>query len=361
MSRIGIGIVGCGEAAQIIHIPALQQLRDRFEITALCDVSPRVLDGAARQVGNGAATYADHALLAADDAVDAVLVANPDVFHAETAIAALEAGKHVFLEKPMCMTLAEADALAAAERRSGRLVQVGYMRRYAPALVRAAELVAAARGRIRFARVQDILGRNAQFIDDTSAVIRDADLPQATRAAFAARQDAGFRAAIGTDSGDLRNSYTLLLGLSSHDISAMRELLGRPLRVLHATSRHQGRVITAVFDYGDFVCEFATGIDEIARFDAYMEVFAEDVVIRVDYETPYIRNLPARLRVTRPDTVHGVAETVSFPSRLDSFVIEWTAFHRKLTEGRTPKTSVADARADLEIFQEIIGHLRAQA
>lgn len=58
--------------------------------------------------------------------------------------------------------------------------------------------------------------------------------------------------------------------------------------------------LTAAFDYGDFVCQFETGIDNIARFDGHLEVFAENQVIRVQYDTPYVRNLSIRLTVTGP-------------------------------------------------------------
>src|SRR3954451_16776441 len=91
-SRVRVGIVGCGEVTQIMHLPTLAQLADLFEVTALCDVSPRVLDGvgAAWSVGR---RFADVAALVACEDVDAVLVANPDGFHAEVTLAAIAAGK----------------------------------------------------------------------------------------------------------------------------------------------------------------------------------------------------------------------------------------------------------------------------
>ena len=72
-----------------------------------------------------------------------------------------------------------------------------------------------------------------------------------------------------------------MLGLSSHDISAMRELLGMPKKVLHATQRSGGMYLTATFDYGDYVCQFDTGVDTLPRFDANLEVFGEKKYVRV--------------------------------------------------------------------------------
>ena len=66
-----------------------------------------------------------------------MLVGNPDAYHAEVVTAAIAAGKHVLLEKPIAVTIAEADAMIAAESKGNVTVQVGYMRRYAPAYVEA--------------------------------------------------------------------------------------------------------------------------------------------------------------------------------------------------------------------------------
>ena len=115
-----VGVVGCGEVAQIIHLPALAQLPEYFSVTALCDVSANVLSGVGDAWGV-AARCADYAELVARADVDAVLISNPHVYHAEVALAAMAAGKHVLIEKPMCITLAEADAIIAARqpRRGG--------------------------------------------------------------------------------------------------------------------------------------------------------------------------------------------------------------------------------------------------
>lgn len=140
MNTLRIGIVGCGEATQLLHLPSLYQLGKRFQVTALCDVSPTVLKEVARlwQVDK---TFSDYHNLIEQGAVDAVLVANPHAYHAEVVLAAIRAGKHVLVEKPMCLTLREADEIIAAQRETGVTVQVGYMRRYAPAFVQACRLV----------------------------------------------------------------------------------------------------------------------------------------------------------------------------------------------------------------------------
>src|SRR3954453_3071847 len=151
--RVRVGVVGCGEVSQIIHLPTLSALADRFAVTALCDVDPSVLSGVADLWGVQRRFKDVQGLIACAE-VDAVLIAHPDEFHAEAALAAIAAGKDVLVEKPMCLGRRECDEIATAAARAGAIVQVGYMRRHAPALAQAARALEEL-GEIRYARVHD--------------------------------------------------------------------------------------------------------------------------------------------------------------------------------------------------------------
>ena len=355
MRQLRVGIVGCGEVVQIIHLPSLYRLSEKFRVTALCDASRTVLDGVGDRwnVDRRFLKYED---LVGQADVDVVLITNPHAYHAPVAMAALAAGKHVMVEKPVCLTLAEADALQAAQKRAGTVVQVGYMRRYAPAFLAACQMVREM-GDIRLARVHDVIGQNALIINATSRVIRGSDIPEAVRAEGKALQEKGVHEAIGEASPELQNAYMLMLGLSSHDISAMRELLGMPQRVLSATQRG-GLYLTATFDYGSYVAQFETGVDAIPRFDASLEVYGARKMIRVQYDTPYVLNLPIRLVVTEADGQYGTSERIVNPAWGDAFACEWEAFYDNVTGGHSPKTSVADYRQDLELFRDMAALMR---
>ena len=158
-----------------------------------------------------------------------------------------------------------------------------------------------------------------------------------------------------------RWSHGLLLGLSSHDLSAMRELLGMPRGVLHASQRQGGNYLTAVFDYGGYICQFETGVDAIPRFDAHLEVYTHERVLRVQYDTPYIRHLPIRLLITEANGRGGVAERSELPVWGDAFVAEWQSFYASVVESQPVKTSPADFRQDLELFAAMIGLMEAEA
>lgn len=355
--KIRVGIVGCGEVTQIMHWPSLSQLADLYEVTALCDVSAMVLETLGKRWNVGTVTNRYQDLVTRDD-VDAVLVASPHAFHAEVTVAAIAAGKHVLVEKPMCINQREAREILAAQETNPVVVQVGYMRRYAPAFLFACEAVRNL-GAIRFARVRDFLGSNALIINQTSAVVRDKELPKQL-SEEARRQDEELVVeALGENSHpDLKTAYRLMLGLSSHDLSAMRELIGMPEKVLFAAHRSNGHYLAAAFDYGSFVCGFETGIDKIPRFDAQLEVFSEHKTLRVQYDTPYVRNLPIRVFTTEANGQGGVRAIDAHPAWGDPFVAEWKAFYQNVTEVLSPKSGPADFLLDLELFGEMVHLMR---
>jgi predicted dehydrogenase len=258
----------------------------------------------------------------------------------------------VLVEKPMCLSPREAERIIEARDRSGKAVMVGYMRRYAPAFVEAARQLPGL-GRINYARVHDIIGRNQLIIDQTTLVDRPDDVPAAALRERWARGRALVADAIGEVPDELAGAYRLLCGLGSHDLSAMRELLGRPRGVAAARQWHGGQFIAALFDYDDYVVAYETGVDEQVRFDAHIEVYGEHAQLRVQYDTPYVRHLPTVLitEETRGDGLHRV---VSRPHLKDPYTHELEYFHEMVTTGGRPKTDPEDFVEDLELFAELI-------
>ena len=340
--------------AQVVHLPLLSALPGLFEVRSACDLSPGLL----RSVGdrfNIPRRYATSSELIAAGDVDAVLIVTSDEYHAEAVIDALDHGLHVLVEKPMCLSPREAEAIIRARDRSGRTVMVGYMRRFAPAFLEAKELLPSL-GRINFARVHDVIGRNQMIIDQTSYVTRPSDLPQSAIQDRAARARAQVLDAIGDVPQPVANAYRLLCGLGSHDLSALRELLG-PARGVHAARQwRDGGYITAMLEYDDFVVSYETGVDEQLRFDAHLEVFGDTTSFRVQYDTPYVRHLPTTLEVEQTSG-DAITRSVRRPHLKDPYTHEWEYFHHCVTTGRPPKTGPEDFVADLQLFAELVRHL----
>src|SRR5207247_4644718 len=355
MTKINVGLVGLGEIAQVIHLPILQAHSDKFEVAAICDISQELLTALGERYNVPAAhRYTNYTDLPRQRDLGAVFVLKSDEYHTDSALAAIRQGKHVLIEKPMCLTRQEAEAIIKARNEAGVQVMVGYMRRYAPAFVQAVEQVRALE-KINYARVRDIIGQNAQFVEQSSVVLRPKDIPQEAMRDRAERASRLVKAAIGEAPPELVRTYRLLCGLSSHDLSAMRELLGMPRRVIAA--RQWGSFLTALFEYENFTVSFETGIDHNRRFDAHLTVYSETKEIRVQYDTPYIRQLPTRLFITETQG-EAFEERVIRPTFTDAYTVELLHFHEVVSPNLQPKTTAEDFLNDLDLFEMIIDALR---
>src|SRR5713101_5777133 len=112
-----IGVLGCGPIAQFAHFDACRKARNA-ELYAICDLAPDLL---ARMVAvhEPRVAYASYDDLLADPLVEAVIVATADQYHVALATQAIAAGKHVFVEKPLGVTVEECEALRERQRGTG--------------------------------------------------------------------------------------------------------------------------------------------------------------------------------------------------------------------------------------------------
>ncbi len=126
--RIRVGVLGAGQIAQAAHFESCTKARNA-DLAAICDVASDLAERMAVTHGAGR-TYNDYDAMLADPAIDAVIIATADAFHVPASLRALAAGKHVLCEKPVGVTIEEAEELAAAVVKSGLVFQVGHMKRY---------------------------------------------------------------------------------------------------------------------------------------------------------------------------------------------------------------------------------------
>jgi predicted dehydrogenase len=123
MEPLNIALVGLGQAAHNIHLPALASLKDRYEVVAVCDPDAEALSKVGALLP-AATRYADFDELLSNETLDAVDLCSPPARHADQARKALTAGLHVFCEKPVAMTLAEADDMLAAADAADRVLAI---------------------------------------------------------------------------------------------------------------------------------------------------------------------------------------------------------------------------------------------
>ncbi|MCS6953838.1 MAG: Gfo/Idh/MocA family oxidoreductase [Bryobacterales bacterium] len=124
--RIRVGLIGAGGRGRLL---AGEFKEIGAEVTAVCDVYQPNLEAGLKVASSGARSYWDYRRLLEDKSLDAVIVATPDHWHAQMVIDAVEAGKDVYVEKPLAHTIEEGFRIVEATRRTRRVVQVGTQRR----------------------------------------------------------------------------------------------------------------------------------------------------------------------------------------------------------------------------------------
>jgi len=149
--RVRVGFVGLGNRGDQVLDAFLAQ-KDA-EIVAVCDIYQPYLDFAANKTGGTSSRFSDYRRLLEMKDLDAVVINTPDHWHALQMIHACEAGKDVYVEKPLSLVVSEGRAMVNAARRHKRVVQVGIHRRSAAFVKEAAELVrSGAIGKVSVAR-----------------------------------------------------------------------------------------------------------------------------------------------------------------------------------------------------------------
>ena len=173
-----VGVLGAGQIAQAAHFESANKARN-VRLHAICDVAEDLL---ARMAATHAPdrSFTDYDAMLADPELDAVVVATADAFHVPACLAALRAGKHVLCEKPIGTSVEEVEELGDAVRRSGRVLQVGHMKRFDAGIQSARDFVRGGMG--------GMLALKAWYCDSTHRyAMTDAVQPLIVRSAQARR------------------------------------------------------------------------------------------------------------------------------------------------------------------------------
>jgi predicted dehydrogenase len=343
-----VGVVGCGVIAQVMHLPHLRDLRDRYEITALCDVSRPVAEACAEMYGVEA-VHTDWGDLVADQ-LDLVMVLTSGS-HAPIATAAARAGSHVFVEKPMCLSLDEGREMFEAAREADVRLMVGTMKRYDPAYERLLELMPL--DDLRLVSVTTLESPFQPYVQHyplTEMTPAPADVLQALRD----EDDERLKAALPDGDADDRFCYRwMLLDNLVHELNMLRGVLGEPSRVLHAR-------------LGRTVCDIALGfgptevhmswvdLPGIAHYKQELAFYALDRRVTLTLPSPYLRDMPSLLTIEggEPETPHSwrTFETVSYQ---EAFKRELVELSNAIAQGREPRTDATDGLHDVALCHAI--------
>ena len=332
-----MGVVGGGLVAQAMHLHYLAAGRDLFELTALAEPSATVREALGARYAIGG-LHADFRGLLDDGGLDAIVVCSPAGTHAEVVLGALDAGLHVFVEKPMCITLADADSIITARDRTGLVVQVGTMKRFDPAYERMLEELPESADDLRYLTV---VVNDPEFEPyfAPGELVRGSDVPQAVIQATRRAEAEQVEAAVGSGAPDVVQAFSeSFLGSMVHDVNLVHGLLERmgeplPARVIDGDWWNEGRAVTGAV-------RLASG----ARWDSawiqlldtheYLEsvsLFFADSVRSLAFPSPWLKQHPTVYRRSERDGTANSVRSAMFYG--ESFARELEHFHRCVDRG----------------------------
>jgi predicted dehydrogenase len=347
-ARVRVGVVGCGLIAQVMHLPYLAELSDRFEIVGLCDLSPDVAAGCADRYGVQHVHASWQDLLG--ERLDAVMILTSGD-HAPIAIGAAEAGLHVFVEKPMALSSEGAGRMVKAARSAQVRLMVGTMKRYDPAYQRLVELLADPSD-MRLVRVTTLESPLDPYVAHYPLL-----RPQAAPELPAGYENAEAQAlhiALGEADETTRWCYRwILLDNLVHELNALRGALGEPTQIRYADLSERCVSINVRFDTLD--CHLSwVDLPGIARYRQEFAFYAPNRRLTLELPSPFLRSMPSKL--IAEDGTLGTAhssrreEIVSFE---EAFKRELIEFHTCIVDGRDPLTSGEDGLADVRLCEAI--------
>lgn len=363
--RLAIGIVGGGLIAQVEHIPNVLLLRDMFTLKGVSDPSATVREGLARHFGVPTVPDAD-ALLGLG--LDALLIAAPDPWHAALAERAMDAGLHVFCEKPLCYGLEEMDALAAAQRRNGVILQVGYMKRFDPSYEAALDLVRGKADRLRLVSVEVTDPDAWPFVAHQQLVAGDDVAPDLIEETNGRRRNQ-IEKALGFKPTELvfRGFAGAYCSALVHDVNAVHGLLGAvgvaPGQVLGASLFANGAGGQAAIDLRAGQGLWTLAYAELPKVAAYSERIAlhfEDEIVELVFPAPYLNHHPTRLVHTRSRGTQLDTACIR-PGYEEGFVRQLVAFRDTIVNQAPARNTVADARRDQALLIDMARKAQATA
>lgn len=327
MNELNVGVIGVGEMGKR-HAENMRHSVPRAKLLAVADADLKRAQSVASEL-NITAAYGSVEDLVAHPGLQAVVISSPPKYHFPAILAAAAAGKHIFCEKPLTLTLEEADSALQAVERAGVILQVGHMRRYDPPYIEAKK------------RIDD--GEIGQVV-----VFKSIGRDQESSPAGACRIDL---------------NGTLFHDSSSHDFDLARWLTGDEVVEVHA----YGAALAIpelkklqAFDAGVVNLQFAGGA--IGNVESFMDakygydIRTEIVGTKGTLAIGHIRQTPL-VMMTRSGSTHDLIGhwLVRFA---EAYRREMCDFVQTVLEGLPPRVTGHDGRQSLAVAEAAVQSFR---
>lgn len=318
MAKVRIGVLGLGRMGQVYAYHTARQIEDA-ELVAIADPRKEVSDAFAANV-SGVAVYSDFRDLLAQPDIQGIIVATPTSTHHDVVIAAAEAGKAIFCEKPTALSLGATDEMIAATQKAGVMFQVGFMRRFDDGYAEAKKQL------------------------DAGAI----GLPTAIRS-------------IGRDAGRTSLEFAnpavsggLILDMGIHDFDLLRWYMGAEVERVYtevANLVYPELQTVGDVDYAMINLRFESGAlgnvevsrDAVYGYDIQTEIIGSTGTLKVGY----LQHTPV-VMVTKAGVTHDIVP--HFPQRFGkAYTRQIEHFIDCLVHDKAPMITAEDARKALQI------------
>jgi len=345
MAKVKLGYVGCGFMAQKVHLPNFASISD-CELVALAELRPKLGEKVQRRF-DIPRLYGDHRELAQDQEVEAVGVSA--AFGAQSQIAQdlLAAGKQVFMEKPMAVSVEQAEAMLGAGRQGGGRLMVAYMKRYdagnelvkqaVDEFHRSGEL-----GRVTFARNHGFCGDWVAGLD-TPMEVTDEPMPPSPMPlpSWLPEQWGG--------------SYLGYLQQWTHNINLLRWFLdaGENVRVKAVDLDDDGMTGIVIFDMAGVRAVVESGGLSHYRWDEHTQVYFQHGWVHTWAPPLLLKNQPAEVEIYRAGDKQEFTRKVPRPAWTWAFRREAEHFIRCVQTGEPFRSSGEDTLTDVRLYEEV--------
>ncbi|MEZ4670113.1 MAG: Gfo/Idh/MocA family oxidoreductase [Anaerolineae bacterium] len=369
MAKLRIGVIGCGAIGQLAHIPHLVRYDEKFELVALSDIHRPTLDAVADHYHVQGRHTDWHDLLARPD-VDAVVICH-NGSHRDSAITALQAGKHVFVEKPLGWNVREAQDVATVAHSSDRVLQMAYHKLHDPAFAytkaQLHQMQDVGFGRITVLHPANELGLSPHRIRRGNGVVQEGHTNTGT---LEQQRDGQLQAfaygemetlvdeALGARKDDkaLRLAYGILNSSIIHQVYTLFGFLGAPKRVVNGSVWRDGFSIHVLIEYAN---DLRVSLDwhflqDLKDYREEYAFFGNHERVMMQLPSPYFLHVPS------PVIVQGHDGELAWEKRIivnyeEAFANELLVFYDNVQAGRKPELcSIDDAVAHAQFIQQAI-------
>ncbi len=349
MQRLRVGVIGAGGIAQIEHVPNLLRLKHQFEILGVCDPSAKVRGFIGEQFGLVTFESVEQLLALS---LDAVVIASPDPLHHEQVLAAFALGLHVFCEKPLCYSVADIDEVIAARDRAGKVLQVGYMKRFDPSYEAALARMPGSAKTLRYVSVEVNDPDAWPFIKHHSWCRGDDVRPdpskqqkQVARAVAAPLDAASYRGFTGAYCSSLVHDVNAVHGLLDGLGIADGEIAGAQLFANGEGGQGAVRLLGGQVLWNMVHLK----VPSLADYRERITLYFDECVLELEFPSPWLNHHPTRLTIKKSDGHTLVNEDVRTGYE-EAFIEELKGFWFAIVEGKPVRNTAEHARRDMGLL-----------